>query len=1027
MSMSSRIVLRSLVQITLLGVLFAGRAQAQQGTIAGRVTDAVTGQPVAQVQINVVGTNLGAQVNSQGQYTLRGVTPGTFEVRALRVGFAEQRRTVTVTAGQTVPLDFQMRAVAVTLSPVVTTATGEQRRLEVGNSIARIDAANIVETRAIANMGDLLTSRAAGVQVFGPTQIGAGTRVRIRGTSSLSLSNNPLYVVDGIRVEGTTGSSSVSVGGTTPARINDLNPDEIESITVVRGPSAVPLYGTAGANGVIVIQTKRGISGRPQFTYFTEQGAHVDRNTYPDAYRGWRTSTTPANNSTVSNTAQCFLTQVAAGTCKQDSVTSYNLYEDPESTPYGIGYRQLHGLQVKGGSETLRYFLHGEWEDDNGILKVPDFDKRYLVAHTRTLRDEEENPSHLDRVTTRANFNLTLSPKADLALNMGYISSDLRLPTSDDSGVAGVAANTYGGPGFKYNVNATTGDTLYGWRQVTPRDVYQTVTGQGIKRLITSVSGNYLPVGWLSTRAIFGVDYINRVDTQLCRFGSCPDLGGDSRLGFKIDNRTNFFTYTASGTAAATRRVSDGIQSLTTVGVSFDRSIFDRNGTNGVQLAPGATTVTSGAVRTADEATEETRTLGAFIEEHVGFNDRLFFTGAVRSDRNSAFGKNFKTVFYPKLSVSWVATQEPTANWLNQLRLRSAYGASGVQPGTTDAVPFYSSTRTRGESADLPAVVFSALGNANLKPERSTELELGVDGIFWNNRLSSEITYYRKISKDALISRGLAPSLGTGQTARFENLGEVRNAGWEALVTAQLIQANALSWDVTINAATNDNKIVSLGGLPSFGGATQQQREGYPLNGWWARALTGYSDANGDGLIQLSEITVTDTAVFLGYTLPKHEVSLTNGLDFWQRRLRLSAMFDYRGGHKTYNNTERIRCASRNNCSGLINPNASLFEKARTVMVRESASRSVSGFFEDGDFIRFRELSLSFNAPEGWGGRFLGSRRLTATLSARNLGIIWTEYTGVDPEAFATTGDAPSEFQAFPPPTYYALRLSFGY
>jgi len=713
----------------------------------------------------------------------------------------------------------------------------------------------------------------------------------------------------------------------------------------------------------------------------------------------------------------------------QDSVTSYNLFEDPESTPNGVGYRQLHGLQVRGGSETLRYFLHGEWENDNGILKVPDFDKRYLAERVRSLLPEEASPNHMDRITTRANFNLALSPKADLALSMGYTSQDLRLPTSDDSGNAGVAGNTYGGPGFKYNLNPA-GDTLYGWRFSTPRDVYQTVTGQGIKRLITSVSGSYRPFAWLSSSGNFGVDYINRLDTQLCRFGSCPDLGGDSRLGFKIDNRTNFFSYSANGSAAATRRLTDAIQTQTTLGVQFNRTIFDRNGASGVQLSPGATTVTSGAVPKADEATDETRTLGAFVEEHVAFNDRLFVTGAVRSDRNSASGANFQTVFYPKFAVSWVASQEPffpTYNWLNQLRLRMAYGASGVQPGTTDAVPFYSATRTRGESADLPAVVFSALGNRNLKPERSSELELGVDGIFWSNRLSSEITYYKKSSKDALISRGLAPSLGTGLTARFENLGEVRNSGWEALITAQFIQRDAFGLDVTINGATNDNKIVSLGGLPSFGGSTQQQREGYPLNGWWARTLTGYNDANADGLISLSEITVSDTAEFIGYPLPKHEVSLTNGFDFWQRRLRLSAMLDYRGGHKTYNNTERIRCASRNNCSGLINPEASLFEQARTVMVRQSAGSSVSGFFEDGDFIRFRELSLSFTAAEGWASRFLGSRSLSATISARNLGVLWTKYTGVDPEAFGTTGDAPSEFQALPPPTYYAFRLSLGY
>jgi len=601
--MSTRLFVRSLSRAALLGAFaFCSLdAQSSQGSITGRVTDAATGQPIPSAQVNVVNTSIGALTNDQGQYTIRGVTPGIYTVRALRVGFAEQRGAARVTAGQATTLDLAMKAVAVTLNPVVTTATGEQRRVEVGNSIAQVNAANVVETRAVTGMGDLLTARAPGVQVVPGTQIGAGTRVRIRGTSSLSLSNDPIYIVDGIRVEGTTGSSSVSVGGTTTARVNDLNPEEIESIEVVRGPSAATLYGTDAANGVIVITTKRGVAGKPQFTYFTEQGAHVDQNQYPTAYRGWRNGGTVATTSTASNTVQCFLSQVVAGACVQDSVTSYNLYNDPESTPNGIGYRQLHGLQVGGGSEVLRYFLHGEWENDNGVLKVPEFDQRYLAARDRSLRDEEQSPNHMDRITTRANFNLALSPNADVAVSTGYTSQDLRLPMSDDSGVNGVAGNTYGGPGFKYNTNSV-GDTLYGWRQVTPRDVYQTVTGQGIRRLITSVNGNYRPMGWLSARGNFGLDYTNRLDSQLCRFGSCPDLGGDSRLGFKIDNRTNFFNYTADGSATATRQVNDVVQSKTTFGVQFNRGIFDRNGASGVRLAPGATTVTSGAVKFADES-----------------------------------------------------------------------------------------------------------------------------------------------------------------------------------------------------------------------------------------------------------------------------------------------------------------------------------------------------------------------------------------------------------------------------------------
>jgi hypothetical protein len=199
------------------------------------------------------------------------------------------------------------------------------------------------------------------------------------------------------------------------------------------------------------------------------------------------------------------------------------------------------------------------------------------------------------------------------------------------------------------------------------------------------------------------------------------------------------------------------------------------------------------------------------------------------------------------------------------------------------------------------------------------------------------------------------------------------------------------------------------------------------------RRLVDYQDRDGDGIIEynadstLSEITVSGQREYVGNSNPTREFALTNGFELFQRRLRIAAMVDYKGGHKVYNNTERIRCASRLNCEGLISPDASLFDQARTVMVREHPSRSVGGFIEDGDFLRFRELSFAYTVPESWANRFFRGRSLVATAAARNLGVLWTDYTGVDPEAFGTTGDAPSSFQAFAPPTYYTLRLTFGF
>ena len=323
-------------------------------------------------------------------------------------------------------------------------------------------------------MGDLLTARAPGVDVVRGTQIGAGTRIRIRGTSSLSLSNNPIYIVDGMRVEGTTGSSSVSVGGTTPSRVNDLNPEEIETIEVVRGPSAATLYGTDAANGVIVITTKRGVAGRPQFTYFTEQGAHVDNNTYPDCLSRLADAGRRDTTSTASNTVQCFLSQVSAGTCKQDSVTSYNLYNDPESTPNGVGYRQLHGLQVRRrvrGAALLPARRVGERRRRPQGAGVRPALSRGARPHASAA--EEASPNHHGpRHDARELQHRAVAegrPRDERRLHLaGPAAADERRLRRRRRRRQHLRR-----PRIQVQPHAATGDTLYGWRQFTPRDIYQ--------------------------------------------------------------------------------------------------------------------------------------------------------------------------------------------------------------------------------------------------------------------------------------------------------------------------------------------------------------------------------------------------------------------------------------------------------------------------------------------------------------------------------------------------------------------------
>jgi TonB-linked SusC/RagA family outer membrane protein len=1017
--------LRHLFTGLMAGLVFAAPAAAQEGTggtVTGRVADELNGAPIAAAQVVIVGTALAARADAQGQYTLRGVPAGTHTVRALRVGYAEASQSVTVANGETVTADIRMRAVSIQLTPVVSTATGEQRRVEVGNAITTISAEQIVQNQQIANMGDLLTARAPGVQVLPPNSTGAGARVRIRGRSSLSLTNDPIYIIDGVRMESSSRSTSISVGGTEPDRVSDINPEDIQSIEIVKGPSAATLYGTDAANGVIVIQTKRGQVGRPQWSFYTEQGTVDDNNDWPTNYTSYGTNTAAPN----AVRRNCFLYLEANATCNRDSVLTFNPAKTDDVSPLGTGRRQQYGLQVRGGSEAIRYFVSGEYEDETGAQRIPPLERQRLLSEGVVIRPEWNRPNGLTRASGRANLDVRLAENANIAVNAGYISSDIRLPQSDNN-VTGWGPTLYGGPG-----DYDPSDHLSAYGFFGPGDLYQETVRQNVDRFIGSLNSNYTPLTWLTLRGNFGVDFTSRVDTDLCRFSNCADFG-TTRQGFKEDNRTGFYVYTTDVAGTATVQPLEWLNLRTTLGGQFYRRLFDRNGAWGEQLPPGAVSVAYGAIKDADEVTDETRTLGAYLEEAIGVRDRLFLTLAVRSDRNSAFGADFETVFYPKASLSWVISQEgffPEAGWVDQLRIRSAYGTSGVQPGTIDAARYFASNVVAIDGQEFSGVYFRAPGNSALKPERTTEFEAGIDGNFFTNRLNVELTYYNKLSDDALIRRVLPGSFGIGTLAdsstRFENLGQVKNYGFEALISAQILQRAAFGWDFTVNGSTNKNKLVTLGeGIPDIVGTYNRQVPGYPLSGYWQRPFT-YSDANSDGLIAPSEVSVSADPVFVGYEQPRTEISFTNGFDLLDRALRISAQFDYKGGHKLLNLTERYRCISFSNCRGLNDPNASLFEQARAVAARTGTTRTEAGYIEDADYIRFRELSVTYSLPQTFADRYLRASRASLSLAARNLAL-WSDYTGVDPEMNAGQLDIQNEFLTQPPQRYMSLRLNLGF
>ncbi len=315
------------------------RAAQAQGNIALQVVDAASRQPIAEARAFLLGTTLGGVSNAQGRVLIHNVPPGTYKVRVVRHGYAEHTQSI-VTGAADINIEVALRQATVRAAHVFMTPIGVVRREEINSSAEVIEAAPVVGSAAVTTMDELLTARVAGVSVTRPSQTGGGGRIRIRGTHSILQSNEPIYVIDGLRMTGHAGSSNLITGGVQPSRLNDLNPEEIESVEALKGPSSTALYGMDAANGVVFITTKRGRPAGARWTAYAEAWFLKDRNAYPTAYSifGKR-----AGETTSAPMGFCSLPRVSSGECSVDSVASLNLFDDPDLSPLATGNRSQYG------------------------------------------------------------------------------------------------------------------------------------------------------------------------------------------------------------------------------------------------------------------------------------------------------------------------------------------------------------------------------------------------------------------------------------------------------------------------------------------------------------------------------------------------------------------------------------------------------------------------------------------------------------------------------------------------------------
>lgn len=857
--------LLALLTVGLVGAT-APEVQAQVGQITGVVTNSQSGAPIGEVQIFVVGRTIGTLTRADGRYLILNVPVGTYELTAQRIGFGSVTQSVTVTANSAAAVNFSLGTEALGLDEIVVTGTaGASRRREVGNSIAQINIADVPD-RPVSAI-DILQASAPGVDVLGTSgEAGQGRQIRLRGNSSVSMTNTPIIYIDGIRMrsEALPIVNSLDTGSGRGARVSvspldNLNPNDIERIEIIKGSAATTLYGTEASAGVIQVFTKRGSSGAPVWTAEIQQGTGwmqqfgVNGMDYLNMEHYMRDAWWGGGYEGGDFSVDC-VTE-ADGDERWGSVNP--TAEGACSWP-GAVWMQNYSLSVRGGGEALQYFVSGQFQDDTYVLP----------------NDE------LEKYNFRGNF--TFSPIDDLQIqwNTGY-TNHWQSNTSTANNAQGITLNA-----FRQERNY--------WGSGDPTQIATAVDydlKQTVERLSTGMTMTYSPLSNLTNRFTVGYDFTQQEGRNLRPFGF-PQFPQGSITNDTFQNRLLTFDYVGSYAFPLTESINSTFSWGGQAVGDEDRRV---QGYGEDFPGAGAPTVSSAALTFAQESRQKVWNAGFFLQNVFDFSDKYFITGGVRVDGNSAFGEGFGLQAYPKVSAVWVISDEGFwSDAMGSLKLRTAYGQSGRAPGAFDAVRTWNPAGFAG----LPAFTPANLGNADLGPEVTAEWEFGFDGSWMSDRLGATFTYYRQRTTDALMNVSSIPSSGF-TASQLQNVGEVGNQGIELQLNAAVYQAAEWGLDLGLGITTNKSEVISLCRDPNdedtciaeFSDLNGRIIEGQPVPVQWDRRV-----ANPDAVDGSWTYVDGGENVPIGPQLPTHFISPNMTLRM-PGNITLSARGEYRGGH----------------------------------------------------------------------------------------------------------------------------------
>jgi TonB-linked SusC/RagA family outer membrane protein len=954
------------------------------GTVRGTVVDSTTQLPVGGAQVQLVGTNRTTFTDASGVYRFTGVTAGTATVRVQKIGFAQQTASVNLGDGATAAADVMLRSVIPTLSQVVVVGYGSSNRSEVTGALTTVAASDIKNT-PIAGIDAALQGKAAGVQVTqNAGNPGNGISVRVRGAASLTASNQPLFVVDGVPIQ-TGDFTQVGFGGQDLTAVTNLNPDEIESITILKDAASAGIYGSRASNGVVMITTKRGIAGNNRITF--------------NGYNGWQRP----EKLLKMLTGPEYVAYMAEG-MTNDGYTPQDIID----TGFGVGiddqvntnwqslvYRTAPvrdaNIGLTGGSGRVKYYVSGSYFGQEGI--------QLATAYNRS--------------SGRANIDIDATNRLSLKASIG-LSREVNYRQVSDNTISGTGPNAIAdqpnmpiyNPDGTFSTQDVTGIQYTNPLAIATYDYNPTTTN----RVLANLEGNYNLLNWAQFTARLSGDNLvlhERLWGSPLVVDENGGVGGDATSAYNTGNRfvgEGFFTLTPfSGSSRGTLTA--------TLGASTERNTTELNRVEGQGFSSPALHDVGSATTVVlyDGSRSANNLLSYFARANLNLAERYLASASVRADGSSRFGPNSRWGVFPAASLGWVITQEPMLSALSRLgsiKLRGSVGTTGNQGIGNQTFRASFGSANYGKAGGIAPNNF---GNPDLKWEQTREVDAGFDWTMFDGRIGLVGDWYRKKTSNLLVSRPISAT--SGFTTFTDNVGNIENKGIELELTTDLIRGSgpgSFSWQTNYNYSHNKNRVTSLyQNQPIYSGidGVNSVRVGEPLGAFYLIKFLGvdpqtgdamYQDTNGDGQIN------ADDRVVVGSPQPTVWGGVTNTFTAGPFDLRAAVQFS--GGNQIWNGVREFSDDAGFNRDNKFAYALRRWQKPGDVTDEprpswDGASNGYinsSRFVEPGNYTRLQEVTLGMKVP-GRVARFAGLDNTRLYVSGRNLKT-WTHFKGYNPD-----------------------------